>query len=94
MKIFKIEKLNPVMTGTSAKGEWKSRTMVLEAVDEGDVIYPSRLIVEIRNDKVDKFPYHEGDTFKPFLHFSTHEYNGKDYQNVQLIRWAEDDRKF
>ena len=26
MKIFKIEKLNPAMTGTSAKREWKSRT--------------------------------------------------------------------
>ena len=62
MENLKVKKLMPLQRGVSAKGEWKSREVILEEIDER-IQYPNQYLVKFTGDRVNQLDgIKEGDT--------------------------------
>lgn len=53
MNNLKVKKLMPLQTGVSERGEWKSREVILEEIDER-VQYPNQYLVRFTGDRVNQ----------------------------------------
>ena len=53
MENLKVKKILPLQTGVSERGEWKSREVILEEVDER-IQYPNQYLVKFTGDRVNQ----------------------------------------
>ena len=51
MENLKVKKIMPLQTGVSERGEWKSREVILEEIDER-IQYPNQYLVRFTGDRV------------------------------------------
>lgn len=62
MENLKVKRIMPLQTGVSERGEWKSREVVLEEIDER-IQYPNQYVVRFTGDRVNQLDsIKEGDT--------------------------------
>lgn len=74
----KVKHILPVQSGTSAKGEWKKRDIVIETDGE----YPKNVSVSLWNKLVD-IQLKEGIEVTAEIDINAKEYNGKWYNEVK-----------
>lgn len=74
----KILHILPIQSGTSKKGEWQKRDIVIETDGE----YPKKVSVSIWNKLVD-IPLSEGKWITADIDINAKEYNGKWYNEVK-----------
>ena len=51
MDNLKVKKIMPLQTGVSERGEWKSREVILEEIDER-IQFPNQYLVRFTADRV------------------------------------------
>lgn len=73
-----VVQLMDVVTGHSAKGEWKKQEMVVETKEQ----YPKKVCLTLWGDKVDSAPS-VGQTKVFHLDISSREYNGRWFTEVK-----------
>ena len=62
MENLKVKKMMPLQAGVSERGEWKSREVILEEIDER-IQYPNQYLVRFTADRVNLVDsIKEGDT--------------------------------
>lgn len=83
----KITHILPIQSGTSKKGEWQKRDIVIET--EGE--YPKKVSVSIWNKLLD-IPIKEGIEVTADIDINAKEYNGKWYNEVKA--WKLEVEKF
>ena len=59
MENLKVKKLMPLQRGVSAKGEWKSREVILEEIDER-IQYPNQYLVKFTGRQGEPVRRHKG----------------------------------
>lgn len=81
LEIFgKLIQLNPVITGSGQRGEWKKREMIIETSEQ----YPKKICILCWNDKaerVESLPV--GSELKVSINIESREYNGRWYTDVR-----------
>lgn len=83
----KITHILPIQSGTSKKGDWQKRDIVIETDGE----YPKKVSVSIWNKLLD-IPIKEGIEVTAEIDINAKEYNGKWYNEVKA--WKLDVQKF
>ncbi|TNE79181.1 MAG: DUF3127 domain-containing protein [Bacteroidetes bacterium] len=77
-----IQKMD-VVTGTSARGEWKKQEFVIETAEQ----YPKKICLSLWGDKVDALGnFKEGDFIQASLNLESREYNGRWYTEARAWR--------
>lgn len=75
----KIISVLPARSGTSAKGEWKSQSFVIETKEQ----YPKRMVFDVfGDDKLKRFDIMVGDEGTVFFNVDAREYNNKWYNSI------------
>lgn len=70
----KIIKVLPERSGTSARGEWKVGSYVLETQEQ----YPKKMVFEVfGDDRIKRFNIQEGQDVTVFFDIDAHEYQGR-----------------
>ena len=74
-----IKSIMPVVTGQSAKGEWKKQEFVITTQED----YPVDICFTLFNDKLSLIDgIGEGQTVTVWFNLQSREYSGKHYHNV------------
>lgn len=82
MDNLKVKKLMPLQTGVSERGEWKSREVILEEIDER-IQYPNQFLVRFTGDRVIQLDgIKEGDTVSCQWSSRVREFVTKDGRNM------------
>lgn len=77
-----IQKMD-VVTGTSARGEWKKQEFVIETAEQ----YPKKICLSLWGEKVDALSnFKEGDFIQASLNLESREYNGRWYTEARAWR--------
>lgn len=78
-----VYKILPVQSGTSARGEWQKREIIVEMPDE----FNRKVCVTFFGDKAaDAANLREGDKVSISINIESREYNGRWYTNVNAWR--------
>ena len=84
MDNLKVKKMMPLQTGVSERGEWKSREVVLEEIDER-IQYPNQYVVRFSGDRVNQLDsIKEGDTVTCHWSSRVREFNTRDGREVAV----------
>ncbi|MEG1586186.1 MAG: DUF3127 domain-containing protein [Bacteroidales bacterium] len=75
----RIIQVLPLVTGTSAKGEWKKQDYILET----EAQYPKKVCFNAWGDKVDQFAIREGEELIVSIDIESREFNGRWYTDVR-----------
>ena len=75
----RIIQILPLVTGTSAKGEWKKQDYILET----EAQYPKKVCFNAWGDKVDQFAIREGEELIVSIDIESREFNGRWYTDVR-----------
>ena len=66
-------------SGTSARGEWKVQTFVIETQDQ----YPRKMAFDVFGaDRLAQFAINVGDNLRVSFDIDAHEYNGRWFNNI------------
>ena len=78
-----VYKILPVQSGTSARGEWQKREIIIEQPDE----FNRKVCVTFFGDKAaEAASLREGDKVSISINIESREYNGRWYTNVNAWR--------
>ena len=78
MENLKVKKIMPLQTGVSERGEWRSREVILEEIDE-KVQYPNQYLVRFTGDRVSQVDaINEGDTVSAHWSSRVREFRTRD----------------
>ena len=78
-----VYKIQPVQSGTSARGEWQKREIIVEMPDD----FNRKVCVTFFGDKAaDAANLREGDKVSISINIESREYNGRWYTNVNAWR--------
>ena len=78
-----VYKILPVQSGTSARGEWQKREIIIEQPDE----FSRKVCVTFFGDKAaEAANLREGDKVSISINIESREYNGRWYTNVNAWR--------
>ena len=84
MENLKVKKIMPLQTGVSERGEWKSREVVLEEIDER-IQYPNQYVVRFTGDRVNQLDsIKEGDTVTCHWSSRVREFKTRDGRDVAV----------
>ena len=84
MDNLKVKKIMPLQTGVSERGEWKSREVVLEEIDER-IQYPNQYVVRFTGDRVNQLDsIKEGDTVTCHWSSRVREFKTRDGRDVAV----------
>ena len=84
MDNLKVKKMMPLQTGVSERGEWKSREVVLEEIDER-IQYPNQYVVRFSGDRVNQLDsIKEGDTVTCHWSSRVREFHTRDGREVAV----------
>ena len=84
MENLKVKKILPLQTGVSERGEWKSREVVLEEIDER-IQYPNQYVVRFTGDRVNQLDsIKEGDTVTCHWSSRVREFKTRDGRDVAV----------
>ena len=84
MDNLKVKKMMPLQTGVSERGEWKSREVVLEEIDER-IQYPNQYVVRFSGDRVNQLDsIKEGDTVTCHWSSRVREFKTRDGRDVAV----------
>lgn len=75
----RIIQILPLVTGTSAKGEWKKQDYILET----EAQYPKKVCFNCWGDKVDQFNIQMGEELIVSIDIESREFNGRWYTDVR-----------
>lgn len=75
----RIIQIMPLVTGVSAKGEWKKQDYILQTDDQ----YPKKICFNAWGSKVDDFALNEGDEVVVSIDIESREFNGRWYTDVR-----------
>lgn len=82
MDNLKVKKILPLQTGVSERGEWKSREVILEEIDE-IIQYPNQYLVRFTGDRVNMVDsINEGDIVSCHWSSRVREYRTKDGRDM------------
>lgn len=77
-----IQKMD-VVSGSSARGDWKKQEFVIETAEQ----YPKKICLSLWGDKVDSLnQFKEGDFIQASINIESREYNGRWYTDVRAWR--------
>lgn len=69
-------------SGTSARGEWKAQTFVIETQDQ----YPRKMAFDVFGaDRLAQFAINVGDNLRVSFDIDAHEYNGRWFNNIRAF---------
>ncbi|GET27917.1 hypothetical protein SD074_01190 [Prolixibacter sp. SD074] len=78
-----IEQLLPVVTGTSARGEWKKQEFVVQTDEQ----YPKKICFTLFNDKINLLEgFNSNMEVEVSFSVESREYNGRWFHNVNAYR--------
>ena len=81
---MKVKRIMPLQTGVSERGEWKSREVVLEEIDER-IQYPNQYVVRFTGDRVNQLDsIKEGDTVTCHWSSRVREFKTRDGRDVAV----------
>ena len=84
MENLKVKRIMPLQTGVSERGEWKSREVVLEEIDER-IQYPNQYVVRFTGDRVNQLDsIKEGDTVTCHWSSRVREFKTRDVRDVAV----------
>ena len=76
----KITYVLPERSGTSARGEWKAQSFVIETHDQ----YPRKMVFDVFGaERLQRFNIKSGDEVKVFFDIDAHEYQGRWFNNIR-----------
>lgn len=72
----------PERSGTSARGEWKAQSFVIETHDQ----YPRKMVFDVFGaERLQRFNIKSGDEVKVFFDIDAHEYQGRWFNNISAF---------
>ena len=78
----KIRHVLPERSGTSARGEWKAQSFVVETKDQ----YPRKMVFDVFGaERLQRFNIKSGDEVKVFFDIDAHEYQGRWFNNIRAF---------
>ncbi|MDR0989322.1 MAG: DUF3127 domain-containing protein, partial [Prevotellaceae bacterium] len=81
----KVIAVLPLRSGTSARGEWKSQSFVVEDAVSGQ--YPRKLCFDVwGEDKLQQFNIQMGQTLTVSFDIDAHEYQGRWFNSIRAWR--------
>ena len=84
MENLKVKRIMPLQTGVTERGEWKSREVVLEEIDER-IQYPNQYVVRFTGDRVNQLDsIKEGDTVTCHWSSRVREFKTRDGRDVAV----------
>ena len=84
MENLKVKRIMPLQTRVSERGEWKSREVVLEEIDER-IQYPNQYVVRFTGDRVNQLDsIKEGDTVTCHWSSRVREFKTRDGRDVAV----------
>ena len=89
----RINKLFPVQTGTSQRGEWSRQDFIFEYFETPNDRYADRVLLSVMNDRIKEYDLHEGDTVICGFSHTTREYQGRYFNDVRLYHFEKVVRK-
>lgn len=75
----RIIQILPLVSGVSAKGEWKKQDYILET----EAQYPKKVCFNIWGDKIDQFGIQMGEELIVSIDIESREFNGRWYTDVR-----------
>lgn len=76
----RIIEVLPERTGTSARGEWKAQSFVIETHDQ----YPRKMVFDVFGaDRLAQFAINKNDEMLVSFDIDAHEYNGRWFNNIR-----------
>lgn len=75
----KIINILPIESGTSARGEWRKQSFILETEEQ----YPKKVCIMMWGNKIDEFALNEGEKITASINVESREFNGKWYTDVR-----------
>lgn len=76
----KIIHVFPERSGTSARGEWKAQSFVVETKDQ----YPRKMVFDVFGaERLQRFNIKSGDEVTVFFDIDAHEYQGRWFNNIR-----------
>lgn len=76
----KITYVLPERSGTSARGEWKAQSFVVETKDQ----YPRKMVFDVFGaERLQRFNIKSGDEVTVFFDIDAHEYQGRWFNNIR-----------
>ena len=89
----RINKLFPVQTGTSQRGEWSRQDFIFEYFENPTDRYADRVLLSVMNDRIKEYDLHEGDTVICGFSHTTREYQGRYFNDIRLYHFEKVVRK-
>ena len=89
----RINKLFPVQTGTSQRGEWSRQDFIFEYFENPTDRYADRVLLSVMNDRIKEYDLHEGDTVICGFSHTTCEYQGRYFNDIRLYHFEKVVRK-
>jgi len=81
--IGKLIQLNPEVKGTSARGDWKKREMIIETIEQ----YPKKVCVSCFGERADQIAnYQPGTELRIAFNLESREFNSRWYTDVRAWR--------
>ena len=78
----KITHVLPERSGTSARGEWKAQSFVVETRDQ----YPRKMVFDVFGaERLQRFNIKSGDEVTVFFDIDAHEYQGRWFNNIRAF---------
>lgn len=78
----KITYVLPERSGTSARGEWKAQSFVVETRD----LYPRKMVFDVFGaERLQRFNIKSGDEVTVFFDIDAHEYQGRWFNNIRAF---------
>lgn len=72
----------PERSGTSARGEWKAQSFVVETHDQ----YPRKMVFDVFGaERLQRFNIKSGDEVTVFFDIDAHEYQGRWFNNIRAF---------
>lgn len=72
----------PERSGTSARGEWKAQSFVIETHDQ----YPRKMVFDVFGaERLQRFNIKSGDEVTVFFDIDAHEYQGRWFNNIRAF---------
>lgn len=79
----KITYVLPERSGTSARGEWKAQSFVIEETHDQ---YPRKMVFDVFGaERLQRFNIKSGDEVKVFFDIDAHEYQGRWFNNIRAF---------
>ena len=76
--VGRLDSILEPQTGTSAKGEWRKDSFVIETLDQ----YPKKVNISYFGDKLNINNFNINDEIKVSINIDSREFNGKWYTNI------------